>query len=182
MFMASEACIVIVQQSTAYSVQEARSSAAIFQPARQAASGTAATITDTVTISKAAREALSSGTNTASPKEYPVEYYAMPQWQADLMPVEVSGKLGAKADELYVKGGNLIGKHDSELSEYSGLLDKHLQALMQKEGIDTVPQYHQAMVVDKESSERLRLLMKDSIAGDKRMTELMGVLGIQFPS
>ena len=173
---------MIVQQSTAYSAQSARPTAAIFQPTRQAASGAAAAITDTVTISKAAREALSSGNNVIPPQEYPVEYYAIPQWQADLMPIELSGKLGAKADELYVKGGNLFGKYDSELSEYSGLLDKHLQALMQKEGIDTVPQYHQAMIVDKESSERLRLLMQDSIAGDKRMTDLMGVLGIRFPA
>ncbi|KAF7600652.1 MAG: hypothetical protein CGU28_02970 [Candidatus Dactylopiibacterium carminicum] len=105
----------------------------------------------------------------------------MPRWQADLMPIELSGKVGAKADELYVKGGHLIEKYGSEVGEYSGLLDKHFQALMQKEGIDTVAQYHQAMVVDKESSERLRLLMKDSIAGDARMTELMNTLGIQFP-
>lgn len=98
------------------------------------------------------------------------------------MPVELSGKLGAKSDELYAKGGNLVANYSSELSEYTGLLDKHLKALMQTEGIETVPQYHQAMVVDKENSERLRLLLKDSIQGDKRLTELMGTLGIQLPS
>lgn len=97
------------------------------------------------------------------------------------MPVELSGKLGAKADELYVKGGNLLGARQSELNEYSGLLDKHLKALLQKEGIETLPQYHQALAVDKENSDRIRLLLKDCIAGDKRMTELMGALGIQFP-
>ena len=113
--------------------------------------------------------------------EYPLEYYSIPQWQADLSPVQLSGKLGGVADEIYVKGGPLVGKYDSELLEYSKLLDSHFQALMKKEGINSLPEYHQVTIVDKESSERLRLLMKESIAGDKRMTELMNVLGIGFP-
>lgn len=113
--------------------------------------------------------------------EYPVEYYSMPQWQADLMPVKLSGTLGSRADETYVKGGHLVGKYDSELREYDKLLKNHLQTLMKTEGIDSVPKYHQAMVLDKESSEKLRLLIKESVAGDKRMTELMNVLGITFP-
>lgn len=146
---------------------------------RQASSGATARIADTVTISQAGREALSSGSSGTSPEVYPLEYYALPQWEGDLMPTVLSGKLGGTADEMYARGGDLIGKYDSELSEYAGLLGKHLQALMQEEGIDTVPEYHQAMVVDKENSERLRLLMKDSIAGDRRMTELMDMLGIE---
>lgn len=179
--MASEVCIVMVQLSSAYSVQAARSSAAALQPVRQAASGNTATIAETVSISTAARTAQSSQRLPTTDEAYPVEYYAIPDWQADLMPVELSGKLGARADELYVKGGNLLGTHPSEVAEYSALLDTHLQALLQKEGIETLPQYHQALVVDKDNSDRIRLLLKDSIAGDKRLTELMGTLGIQFP-
>jgi hypothetical protein len=150
---------------------------------RQTPAVPAAETADTVTISPAARAALfSSGGGGTPAGAYPLEYYSIPQWQADLMPVVLSGKLGGKGGEgMYERGGNLVGKYDSELSEYGKLFDSHLKAILQQEGITTTPEYHQAMIVDKESSEKIRSLMTKDMAGDKRMTELMKTLGIPLP-
>ncbi len=148
---------------------------------RQTSSSPSANSADTVTISQAARQALSSsessGPHTAA---YPLEYYSVPKWQADLMPVVLSGRLGG-VEGVYERGGSLVGgEYDSELAEYGKLFDSHLKAILQDKNIATTPEFHQAMIVDKESSENIRLLMKESIAGDNRMTELMKALGISL--
>lgn len=170
---------MIIPSNTAYSARTASWPATNSRLHRQANSGEAATISDTVTISQATRDLVSSSPATP-PGEYPLEYYAMPQWLAALHPVELSGRLGAKADEVYSKGGHLVGTYDKELSEYGERLASHLEALMKREGIDSVPKYHEAMVVDREDSERIRQLLAQSIAGDPRMAGLMAVLGVEF--
>ena len=171
-----------IQQTTTPVTQTAASSAAAAQSKRQDAAGEAATVADTATISQAGREALSSAQSGTSPSaSYPLEYYAVPKWLADLSPTELSGKIGDKASALYVRGGNLVGKFDKELAEYGKRLDAHVHDVLQQQGIDSVPNYHQAMIVDKESSERLRQLVNDAVSGDQRMQELMGILGISIP-
>jgi hypothetical protein len=98
------------------------------------------------------------------------------------MPVVLSGKLGG-IDRAYERGGNLVGgEFDSKLAEYSKLFDSHLKTILQDKGITTTPEFHQAMVVSKESSESIRVLMKESIAGDSRMMDLMKTLGIPLPT
>ncbi|MBS1190814.1 MAG: hypothetical protein H6R10_2606 [Rhodocyclaceae bacterium] len=171
---------MIIQTSTAYSAQKALSLAANSGPGRQVNSSDAATMSDKVTISQAGRDRLSASPATPS-GEYPLEYYAMPQWLAGLFPTELSGKLGARADDMYVKGGHLIGRYDAERYEYGKRLDSHLQAAMKKEGVDSLPEYHEAMTVDKAASERLRQQLRESLAGDPKMMELMGVLGMSLP-
>jgi hypothetical protein len=138
---------------------------------------------DTVTISATAHKTLSSSVISGSrTDEYPLEMYSIPKWQSDLMSVVLSGNLG-KLENLYLKGGNLVGgKFDSELAEYGQLFDSHLKTILQSKGVTTAPEFHQAMIVDKESSENIRMLMKESIAGDNRMIELMKTLGVPLPS
>lgn len=98
------------------------------------------------------------------------------------MPVVLSGKLGG-IESAYEKGGHLVGgKYDSELAEYGKLFHGHLKAILQNKGVTTLPEFHQTMIVDKESSESIRLLMKESIVGNHRMMELMKTLGMRLPS
>lgn len=159
------------------------SAAAISQSpsSRQTSPAPAANPADTVTISQAARQALLSSESDATRTDaYPLEYYAAPKWLADLMPVVLSGKLGG-IESAYERGGNLFGgKYDADLDEYGKLFDSHLNTILENKGVNTTPEFHKAMIVDKESSENIRVLMKESIARDNRMMELVKTLGIQL--
>lgn len=142
-----------------------------------------------VTISNAARQALGAeqvaGASGGKVQEELPEGLLMlqlPPWLVDF---------GFKAPSV---GDDLSGKWFAEqypqaaaaprgvLDEYSNKLEQHFQAVVKSNGLDSnTKAFHEAMVVDKQSSERIRQEFVNSIKRDPEMMRLMNQLGMSGP-
>lgn len=139
-----------------------------------------------VTISDAARQALGAEQATTIsgskvPEELPegLLMQQLPPWVVDF---------GFKVPSV---GADLSGKWFAEqypqaaaaprgvLDEYSSRLEQHFQAVVKSNGLDSnLMAFHQAMIVDTQSSERIRQEFVDSIKQDPDMMRLMTQLGM----
>ena len=149
LFMVSEVCIVMVQLSSAYSVQAARSSAAASNPCVRRFRQHGNNCRDGP-FPAAARARPSLPALPPPTEAYRSKYYAIPpDWQnrPHARP-NCQGKLGARATTGFTsKGGNLLGTHPSRVAECSAA--DSTPDLAAEGKVSDASQYHQALVVDK---------------------------------
>jgi hypothetical protein len=143
--------------------------------------GNAATTTQTVTISEAARQAADAERATASGRRsaagiHPLEMYQVPGWYADYG-FEVTGELGSGANGFTQKYPEAAAASSSDRAEYMALVQGHYQALLDANGIHDVKSHYDAMIADRETSESLRQQFVGRIQSDARLLELMGKVG-----
>ena len=148
------------------------------ETASQAAlTSTSLNSSDTISISDEARKAAfddSLGMSKIKNASSGVEKYQIPSWQAEYMNV-VKPVIGATGLASSESAGQLLT--DSERVEYASLIDQHYSSVLKSNGVDGVDAHYEATIVNKEFSESLRQQMKESIAGDSRVLELMSKMG-----
>ena len=125
---------------------------------------------DRVTLSEAGRRA-------AQTPETPLEMYQLPTWMAGSY-IKVPATLGGGADWLAERYPQVAAASSGERGEYASLLQNTYQALLKDNGIQGVEDHYRAMILDGESSESLRLQMRERVAANPRLLELMSRLGL----
>ena len=128
---------------------------------------------DRVTLSDAGLRAA----KVAQTHDHPLEMYQLPAWMAGSY-IEAPNTLGASAKWLEERHPQVAAALSAERSEYSSLLQSTYQALLKDNGIQSVEDHYRAMILDRESSESLRLQMRERVAADPRLLELMNQLGL----
>ncbi|KHL70294.1 hypothetical protein PT85_17060 [Pseudomonas flexibilis] len=103
--------------------------------------------------------------------------YQLPAWMAGSY-IEAPNTLGASANWLDERYPQVAAASSAERTEYSQLLQSTYQALLKDNGIQSVEDHYQAVILDRESSESLRLQMRERVAADPRLLELMNRLGL----
>jgi hypothetical protein len=127
-------------------------------------------LADRITLSEA-------GLRAAQTHDLPVEMYQLPAWMAGSY-IEAPNTLGASAKWLEERHPQVAAAPSAERSEYSSLLQSTYQALLKDNGIQSVEDHYRAMILDRESSESLRLQMRERVAANPRLLELMNRLGL----
>ena len=130
-------------------------------------------LADRVTLSEAGLRAA----GAAQTHDHPVEMYQLPAWMAGSY-IQAPNTLGANASWLTERYPQVATASSAERSEYSSLLQSTYQALLKDNGIHSVADHYQAMILDRESSESLRLQMRERVAANPRLLELMNRLGL----
>lgn len=128
---------------------------------------------DRVTLSDAGLRAA----KAAQTPDHPLEMYQLPAWMAGSY-IEAPNTLGASANWLDERYPQVAAASSAERTEYSQLLQSTYQALLKDNGIQSVEDHYQAVILDRESSESLRLQMRERVAADPRLLELMNRLGL----
>lgn len=139
---------------------------------------------DTVTISDAARQAayseemLAHGSNPQSTaiKATGVEIYQVPSWYA-FYGEEVSNTLGVGADWHAEKDSKISKASQADRSEFATLIDKHYQALLNKNNIKSTEDHYNAMILNRALSESLHKEMMASIKNDPKLADLAAKMG-----
>ena len=130
-------------------------------------------LADRVTLSEAGLRAA----GTAQTHDHPVEMYQLPAWMAGSY-IEVPNTLVASTNWLEERYPKVAAASSAERSEYSSLLQSTYQALLKDNGIRGVEDHYRDMILDRESSESLRLQMRERVAANPRLLELMNRLGL----
>ena len=139
---------------------------------------------DSVTLSEAGRQAAARESTAApfmpagtSSGDYPVEMYRMPNWMAGSS-IQVANTLGASGNWQAERYPQFAAASAAEHKEYAGLLHSTYQALLKDNGIQSVDDHYRALILDRASSESLRVQMQERVAANPRLLELMGKLGL----
>lgn len=128
---------------------------------------------DRVTLSDAGLRAA----NAAQTHDHPLEMYQLPAWMAGSN-IEAPNTLEASASWLEERHSQVAVASPAERAEYSKLLQSTYQTLLKDNGIQGVEDHYRAMILDRESSESLRLQMRERVAANPRLLELMNRLGL----
>lgn len=103
-------------------------------------------------------------------KEYPLEYYAVPKWYADIYTVHLQPKLGMSGAEYDKAFDNINTLSASDRDYYQEAKHRHWQELMSENDLlDDQEKYYQAVIANKESSEQLRLQWEEKLSSDARL-------------
>lgn len=113
----------------------------------------------------------------------PVEAYALPQWQVDLLPAQLLMK--PVIGESYIgssseKYNSLSSGTRAGLQEYSRTLQEYTNEEMNKLGITNSLDYYYKCLQDAELSEKVHQAVLDRLADDPRMMELMQSFGLSL--
>ena len=120
----------------------------------------------------------------------PLEAYSIPSWMADYCPDAVD--LSAESDlsrwesepdimrQEYTEKQNYRSKYSDELSEYTGKLNGYFQESLRDRGIEPGLDYYQNIVLNNENSAQIHQDVKEKLAGDDRMMELMDLFKIDL--
>ncbi len=143
----------------------------------------------TVTISDAAWQALdtdeltaANGGKTQAQVQKEMEVYAIPNWYNDFLmgaPAGPTGQIDEKA--LAEKYPQAAGASPQLIGEYDTKVLEHIHAVVAANGLagpENQAAFHQAMIVDKQSSERIRQELIANIKQDPDMMRLMKQLGM----
>lgn len=130
-----------------------------------------------VTISDAARQAAqaesSPTTSESQESNSGIEQYAIPNWYGHYG-IEINPKLGAKGDDIYLSPG--AGKLGPE---YADRLNSIMSSVLKSNGI-TSNNYHERMIVDKESSEDIHQQFVARLKQDPQMVRWLKDAGISL--
>lgn len=142
-----------------------------------------------VSISDAARQALdtdeltvANAGKTQAQLQKEIEIYAIPNWYDDFFisaPAGPTGQIDEKA--LAEKYPQAAGVSPRVIEEYNTKVFEHIHTVVAANGLagsDNLAAFHQAMIVDKQSSERIRQELIANIKQDPDMMRLMKQLGM----
>jgi len=118
------------------------------------------TATNEINISNAAREAANNDKTSALDD---LKLHQVAPWMADYM-MSVSTELGGKGGVEF--GSRVVGNSDYEKNQYAGLAQKEYQAVLEEENFNTIEEYNNALIVDKDYSVKLQERFME------RMTEI----------
>ncbi|TKI70938.1 hypothetical protein FCU45_00675 [Sulfurimonas crateris] len=72
-----------------------------------------------------------------------------------------------------------ITEHKTEIESYGSLLENYFQEALQENGVISNQDYYNKVILDKESSEIIHQNMAKKIESDRRIQELMNILGVK---
>lgn len=102
--------------------------------------------------------------------------YQVPKWLADYG-FEVSLNLGESGNWFAEKYPKAAAASQDVLVEYTSRLAGHLQTVLDANGIKGSEDYHNALIVNKETSEQIRQQFVERLRSDPRMVDLMLEVG-----
>jgi len=128
------------------------------------------------TASTAFSDLLQGSGNDVSEGRLPVEMYAIPNWYADYG-FQVPNQLGAGGNWFAERYPEAAAASQGERDEYSALVRKHYDELLDANGLHDTISHYDAMIRDPQKSDQMRREMAERVEGDPRLMELMKLMG-----
>jgi len=147
------------------------------------------TKSNTVDISVKAQELLQKSqvaeiTPETSYEDLPLEAFALPEWFSNWIPDEaiLSDEVGLSlslpnSGTVLTRNSSDNSKRIDELGEYVGLLLQYFQKELGNKGIEGGTDYYTSVLQNEKESEEIHQAVKNRIADDLRVTELMKSFG-----
>jgi len=151
-------------------------------PSNRAATSDSVQISDEAKQLSQSPQMTKSTTSSLDESNLPLEFFAVPKWMLGWTSEQTSQDLTPpKGLPLGLNTSAVIDVEFSpEAKEYMTKLGEYFHQTLKSQGVTTHLDYYNNVLKDQESSENIRLAMKERLAEDPRMMELMEFFNIDL--